>query len=118
VAADAGQGDDPTAAVGRPAPRRPRQVTLNARGARAVAVSAIGGSSATAPPDAPRPAHASGDDVIKQVRRDEPKVGRNDRAVRQRKESVRIVKIRVRGAKDECGHRTLQRQQIVCCLYL
>ena len=37
-----------------------------------------GGSAAAAPPESPRPARTGGDDVIKQVRRDEPKVGRND----------------------------------------
>jgi preprotein translocase subunit SecA len=38
---------------------------------------AIRGSAAAAPA-APRPARTGGDDVIKQVKRDEPKVGRND----------------------------------------
>jgi uncharacterized protein YecA (UPF0149 family) len=28
--------------------------------------------------EAPRPARTGGDDVVKQVKRDEPKVGRND----------------------------------------
>jgi uncharacterized protein YchJ len=37
-----------------------------------------GGGSASAVEDAPRPARTGGDDVIKQVKREEPKVGRND----------------------------------------
>ena len=47
---------------------------------------AIGSGNAAAPPEAPRPfdgaqgrpARTGGDDVIKQVKREEPKVGRND----------------------------------------
>jgi preprotein translocase subunit SecA len=36
------------------------------------------GSGSAATPESPRPARTGGDDVVKQVRRDEPKVGRND----------------------------------------
>jgi hypothetical protein len=44
---------------------------------------AIGGgaaapSRAAAPAAPPRPARSGGDDVVRQVKRDEPKVGRND----------------------------------------
>jgi preprotein translocase subunit SecA len=38
---------------------------------------AIGGR-ADAAADSPRPARTGGDDVVRQVKRDEPKVGRND----------------------------------------
>jgi uncharacterized protein YchJ len=37
-----------------------------------------GSAHAGAPPEAPRPARTGGDDVVKQVKREEPKVGRND----------------------------------------
>ena len=71
-------GDDAgSAAVPRPqAPKRPPQITMNSPSAAASSpFGAIRGGSA---PDAPRPARTGGDDVIKQVKRDEPKVGRND----------------------------------------
>jgi preprotein translocase subunit SecA len=71
-------GDDAgSAAVPRPqAPKRPPQLTMNSPSAAASSpFGAIRGGSA---PDAPRPARTGGDDVIKQVKRDEPKVGRND----------------------------------------
>ena len=66
--------------VRQPAPRRPPQMTMSAQQAPPPSpFGAIGsGSAAAAPPEAPRPARTGGDDVIKQVRRDEPKVGRND----------------------------------------
>ena len=69
-------GDDQAApAVRRPAaPRRPPQVTLS--GPAAAAPSPFGGFAAAA--DRPRPARTGGDDVVRQVKRDEPKVGRND----------------------------------------
>jgi len=66
----------------RPAPRRPAQMTLN----KAEAVPAFAGARA-APAAAelpsgrqagPVPARTGGDDIVKTVRRDEPKVGRND----------------------------------------
>jgi uncharacterized protein YchJ len=37
-----------------------------------------GGGSASAVAEPPKPSRTGGDDVVKQVRRDEPKVGRND----------------------------------------
>jgi uncharacterized protein YchJ len=37
-----------------------------------------GGGSASAVAEPPRPERTGGDDVVRQVRRDEPKVGRND----------------------------------------
>jgi preprotein translocase subunit SecA len=72
--------------VARPAPRRAMQITMNNPAAEAVPAfagarsSGSGGSSAAsvATRQAPAPARAGGDDVIKTVRREEPKVGRND----------------------------------------
>ncbi len=67
--------DQAPPAVRRPvAPRRAPQVTLS--GPAAAASSPFGGFAAAA--DRPRPARTGGDDVVRQVRRDEPKVGRND----------------------------------------
>jgi uncharacterized protein YchJ len=55
-------------------------MTLNAPSAAASspfgAIRSGGGATAVAEP--PRPARSGGDDVIRQVRREEPKVGRND----------------------------------------
>ena len=74
------RGDNPEAAeVRQPPPRRAPQVTLSAQQAPPPSpFGAIGSGNAAAPPEAPRPARTGGDDVIKQVRREEPKVGRND----------------------------------------
>ena len=74
-------GDEGGAApVRQPAARRPPQMTLNAPSAAAAspfgAIRGAGAASAVADP--PRPARTGGDDVVKQVKRDEPKVGRND----------------------------------------
>ncbi len=64
----------------RPAPRRPSPMTLS--GPATAAASPFGairsGGGATAVAEPPRPARSGGDDVVRQVRRDEPKVGRND----------------------------------------
>jgi preprotein translocase subunit SecA len=69
--------------VPRPVARRPMSMTLNNPGAQAP--SPFGGRAAAPVPaaagpaaQAPRPARTGGDDVIKTVRREEPKVGRND----------------------------------------
>jgi preprotein translocase subunit SecA len=71
----------------RPAPRRPSPLLLNNPSAETVPAFAAarsgGAMSATAEPipsgpGGPRPARTGGDDVIKTVRREEPKVGRND----------------------------------------
>ena len=74
-----GEGGGPTP-VRQPAARRPLQMTLNSPSAAAASpFGAIRGSgSASAVAEAPRPARTGGDDVVKQVKRDEPKVGRND----------------------------------------
>jgi preprotein translocase subunit SecA len=73
-------GADAAAPVRQPAARRPQQMTMNAPSAAASSpFGAIRGSgSASAVADPPRPARTGGDDVIKQFKRDEPKVGRND----------------------------------------
>jgi preprotein translocase subunit SecA len=71
--------DDPSAApVRQPAPRRQPQLTMSAHAPAPSPFGAIGGGSASAVAEPPRPARTGGDDVVKQVRRDEPKVGRND----------------------------------------
>ncbi len=72
--------------VRQPPPRRPPQITMSAQQAPPPSpFGAIGSGSAAAPAESPRPdgaqgrpARTGGDDVVKQVRRDEPKVGRND----------------------------------------
>jgi preprotein translocase subunit SecA len=84
------EGED--AAVRQPAPRPQRRqsaMTMNNPAAETVpafaAARSSGAMSATAEPfpsgpggSGPRPARTGGDDVVKTVRRDEPKVGRND----------------------------------------
>ena len=70
------------APIPRPAARRATPMTLS----KPDAVPALAGARASAPSagpaefggGAPQPARTGGDDVIKTVRRDEPKVGRND----------------------------------------
>jgi preprotein translocase subunit SecA len=70
-------------AAPRAVARRPAQMTMN----KAEAASAFGTARAAAPAaaavaggrqSAPLPARTGGDDVVKTVRREEPKVGRND----------------------------------------
>jgi preprotein translocase subunit SecA len=78
------EGDAPAAPpVPRPAPRRATPMITNNPGADAApAFAAVGRSSTPAAESArqaaPQPARTGGDDVVKTVRRDEPKVGRND----------------------------------------
>jgi preprotein translocase subunit SecA len=79
--ADGTDGGGPVLPVPRLAPRKPSPMTLNSPSAQASspfgAIRGSGGSpSAVAEP--PRPARTGGDDTIRQVKRDEPKVGRND----------------------------------------
>jgi preprotein translocase subunit SecA len=79
VLGDGGEADG-TAAVRRPpAPRRPPQITMSGP-STVPAPSPFGaiGRTAGPSPGSPRPVRTGGDDVVKQVRRDEPKVGRND----------------------------------------
>jgi preprotein translocase subunit SecA len=78
-------GDDPEAVAAVQAPKRPRTpppMALNAP-QQAQPASPFGairgtGRGATAVAEPPRPARTGGDDTIRQVKRDEPKVGRND----------------------------------------
>ncbi|MEP6919045.1 MAG: SEC-C metal-binding domain-containing protein, partial [Acidobacteriota bacterium] len=80
VVNDDAEGGAPAAPIRPVAPRRPpSQITLSSP-ATAPPPSPFGavGGSARAPQQAPRPARTGGDDVIRQVKRDEPKTGRND----------------------------------------
>jgi preprotein translocase subunit SecA len=72
-------GDEPgAAAVPRPqAPKRPPQITMS-RPTNTPSPFGGFGAGASAVADPPRPARTGGDDVVRQVKRDEPKVGRND----------------------------------------
>jgi preprotein translocase subunit SecA len=61
------------------APRRSTPLTMNNPAAESVpAFAAARGQSSAAVATPPRPARTGGDDVVKTVRREEPKVGRND----------------------------------------
>ncbi|MGE3840624.1 MAG: preprotein translocase subunit SecA [Vicinamibacterales bacterium] len=75
-----GDGEQPVAPV-RPAARRPTSIFTNQaerQPAPAFAAAPSGGAALSSAP-APRPARTGGDDAaVKTVRRDEPKVGRND----------------------------------------
>jgi preprotein translocase subunit SecA len=64
----------------RPAPRKPAPVTLSGPSTAAASpFGAIrGGGAATAVAEPPKPGRTGGDDVVRQVKRDAPKVGRND----------------------------------------
>ena len=70
----------PVQPVRQPAPRRMPTMTTNNPSAAASPFGAIrsGGGSAASVAEPPVPARTGGDDVVKQVKRDEPKVGRND----------------------------------------
>jgi preprotein translocase subunit SecA len=67
--------DAPT--IARPAPRRPTEVTMSKPAAEPIPAFA-GARASSVNQTAPAPARTGGDDVIKTVKRDEPKVGRND----------------------------------------
>jgi preprotein translocase subunit SecA len=59
--------------------RPPQQVTMSRPGAETIPSFAGGGRAPSTPArSAPVPARTGGDDVVKTVRRDDPKVGRND----------------------------------------
>ena len=81
VTEGAGEGGE-SATMAIQAPRRPRTpppMQLNAPQAQqASPFGAIGGRSAAAVAEPPRPARTGGDDTVRQVKREEPKVGRND----------------------------------------
>jgi len=72
----------PPALPSRPAARRPSPANVTMSHPAAEQVPAFAGaarsSSSSAAREAPTPARTGGDDVIKTVKRDEPKVGRND----------------------------------------
>ncbi|HEY1308330.1 MAG TPA: preprotein translocase subunit SecA [Vicinamibacterales bacterium] len=77
------EGEAGEAAVPRPVAQRSRspraaQMTLNNPGAEAVPAFAGASRTHAAAAQAPIPARTGGDDVVKTVRREEPKVGRND----------------------------------------
>jgi preprotein translocase subunit SecA len=75
------EGEGAPVAV-RPQPRRPApsQMTLNSpSSAGSSPFGAIrGGRGGAAVAEPPRPSRTGGDDVVRQVKRDEPKIGRND----------------------------------------
>jgi len=72
-------GEDAVRApVRQPPARRPPQITTSAHEPAPSPFGAIASGPANAGHETPRPARTGGDDVIKQVKRDEPKVGRND----------------------------------------
>jgi hypothetical protein len=82
-----GDGTAPAAVPQRPAARRPTpaQVTLSSPSSQPASPFGAIGAGTPAPArggapagGAPRPARTGGDDVVRQVKRDEPKVGRND----------------------------------------
>ncbi|CAN5880932.1 preprotein translocase subunit SecA [soil metagenome] len=74
-----GEDGQATPPPSRPAPRRPPQITMSgpATTPPPSPFGAFGGSPAGAD-GPPRPPRVGGDDTIKQSKRDEPKVGRND----------------------------------------
>src|SRR5688500_18969365 len=75
------EGAEPPSPVRQPAARRPSQLTLSgpSQSPAPSPFGAIRGSgSASAVAEPPRPARTGGDDAIRQVKREEPKVGRND----------------------------------------
>ena len=82
VAMDEGNEAAPVPRAALPAPRRPSPAAMTLNNPGAAPVPAFAGAarspSAQAQAQAPMPARTGGDDVIKTVRRDEPKVGRND----------------------------------------
>jgi preprotein translocase subunit SecA len=75
---DGGAPVAPVAPKRAPAPR-PSQLTFSDTKAPPPPPSAAFGDFGTADAEPPRPARVGGDDAaVKQIRRDEPKVGRND----------------------------------------
>jgi preprotein translocase subunit SecA len=83
-----GNGNPPAPPPPRRQPARPPQLTMNdpKQASTSAAFSAVGSSASASgsashatPSGSPRPARVGGDDApVRQVRRDEPKVGRND----------------------------------------
>jgi preprotein translocase subunit SecA len=76
---DAGGEAPPPMPVPRTPPRRPSPMPTNNPSAAGIPAFAGARSTNSVPEEeTPRPARTGGDDVIKTVRREEPKVGRND----------------------------------------
>jgi preprotein translocase subunit SecA len=73
---ETGEAGPTLAGPRRPAPRRPSPMVLNSPSAAPSPFGAIRGGGAGAGPS--RPARTGGDDVVKQIKREEPKVGRNE----------------------------------------
>ena len=81
VVSETGEDGLPKAPVRQPAPRRPAQLTMSGPSTAPAAspFGAIrGGGAASAVAEPPRPARTGGDDTVRQVKREEPKTGRND----------------------------------------
>jgi preprotein translocase subunit SecA len=81
VVSEEAPGEAAPRTVRAPAPRREAPITLNDPGARVPALAGAGrtAGAAVAGPPSPRPARTGGDDAaVRTVRREEPKVGRND----------------------------------------
>jgi len=82
VIGESAEGGVPAAVPARPAARRPSPANVTMSHPAAEPVPAFAGaarsSAASAGRQAPMPARTGGDDVIKTVKRDEPRVGRND----------------------------------------
>jgi preprotein translocase subunit SecA len=75
-----GEGSEaaPAALPQRPSSRRPSSANVTLNHPAAEPVPAFAGAARSSSRQAPTPARTGGDDVIKTVKRDEPKVGRND----------------------------------------
>ncbi|CAN5885014.1 preprotein translocase subunit SecA [soil metagenome] len=81
VVSETGEDGLPKAPVRQPAARRPAQLTMSGPSTAPAAspFGAIrGGGAASAVAEPPRPARTGGDDTVRQVKREEPKTGRND----------------------------------------
>jgi preprotein translocase subunit SecA len=80
IATDDGGAPVVPVAPKRPPAPRPSQLTFSdTKAAPPPPSAAFGDFGGDAPSEAPRPARVGGDDAaVKQIRRDEPKVGRND----------------------------------------
>ncbi len=82
ASAEGGAGGPTVPPLPRPVPRKPSPMTLNSPAAAAAspfgAIRRGGAGAGAAVAEPPRPARSGGDDVVRQVKREEPKVGRND----------------------------------------
>ena len=84
--------EEPPVAPG--ARRRPPQITMNQPPAASPFGALGGGSPSNAGNQPPRPARTGGDDVIRQVKRDEPKVGATIHARAAAERNTRSVTVR------------------------